>query len=88
MTTDKIPKRCSYAEQYLWWVNEMPTRGTERLDEMDRWMDHFKAEKLVPIHTFTLNPDSLDVTRWWYEFFIELNVISRQDKIFKDLTCR
>ena len=66
----------------------MPTRGTEVLDEIDRWIKHFEAAKLNPIHTITLNPDSLDVTRWWYEFLIEVDVISRHDKVFKDLTWR
>ena len=66
----------------------MPTRDTERPNEMDRWMEHFETAKLVPIHTVTLNLDSLDVTRWWFDFFIEVNVMSRQDKVFKDLACR
>ena len=65
----------------------MSTRTTERLDEMDRWISHFEAAKMIPIHTVTLDADSLDVTRWWFEFFVEINVINRWDKVFKDLTC-
>ena len=65
----------------------MPTRSSERLDEMDRWMDHFEAAKRVPIHTVTLDVDSLDVTRWWRDFFVEIGELSKRDKVFKDLTC-
>ena len=59
-----LDERCSDAEQYQRWVNEMPTRGTERLNEMDKWISHFEAAKMVPIHTVTLTIDSLDVTIW------------------------
>ena len=76
-----LDKGCSNAEQY------MPTRSSERLDEMDRWMDHFEAAKKVPIHTVTLEVDSLDVTRWWRDFFVEIGVLSKHDKVFKDLIC-
>ena len=31
-----LDKGCSHAEQYRRWVNDMPTRSLERLDEMDR----------------------------------------------------
>ena len=65
----------------------MLTRGTERLDEMDRWISHFEAAKMVPIHTFTLDVDSLDFTRCWFEFLVEIKVMNRRDKVFKDLTC-
>ena len=82
-----LNERCSYAKQYRRWVNEMSTRTTERLDEMDRWISHFEAAKMIPIHTVTLDADSLDVTRWWFEFFVEINVMNRWDKVFKDLTC-
>ena len=62
----------------------MPIRGTERLDEMDRWVNHFEAAKMVPIIIVTLD---VDFTRCWFEFFVEINVINRRDKVFKDLTC-
>ena len=65
----------------------MPTRGTERLNEMDKWISHFEAAKMVPIHTLTLDVNSLDVTRWWFDFFVEINIMNRRDKVFKDLTC-
>ena len=38
----------------------MPTRGSERIKEMDCWMDHFEVAKEVPIHTITLDIGSLD----------------------------
>ena len=44
---------------------------------MDHWMDHFEAAKKVPIHTVTLDDD----------FFVEIRILSRRDKVFKDLTC-
>jgi hypothetical protein len=60
----------------------MPTRRSERLKEMVRWMDEFEAAKEV-----TLDVDSLDVTRWWHNFFVELGVLDERDKVFKDLRC-
>ena len=65
----------------------MPTRGSERIKEMIRWMDHFEAAKEVPIHTITLDISSLEVTRWWRDFFVELGVLEEEDKVFMDLTC-
>ena len=50
-------------------------------------MDHLKAAKRVPIHTLTVDVDSLDVTCWWRDFFVEIGVLSKRDKVFKDLTC-
>ena len=79
-----LDERCSYTKQYPWWVSKMPIRGTERLDEMDRWVNHFEAAKMVPIIIVTLD---VDFTRCWFEFFVEINVINRRDKVFKDLTC-
>ena len=46
---------------------------------MVRWMDHFEAAKEVPIHTVTLDVDSLDVTRWWRDFFVEFGVLDEED---------
>ena len=65
----------------------MPTRGSEKIKEMVRWMDHFEAAKEVPIHTITLDINSLDVTRWWRNFFVELGVLDKEDRVFKDLRC-
>ena len=65
----------------------MPTRGSERIKEMICWMDHFEAAKEVPIHTITLDVDSLDVTQWWRDFFVELGVLDERDKVFMDLRC-
>ena len=65
----------------------MLTRRSERLKEMVCWMDHFEAAKEVPIHTVTLDVDSLDVTRWWRNFFVELGVLTKHDRVFKDLRC-
>ena len=50
-------------------------------------MDHFKASKVVPIHTITLDADSLEVTCWWRYFLIELNILNTQDQVFRDLVC-
>ena len=61
----------------------MPTRRSERLKEMVRWMDHFEAAKEVPIHTVTLDVDSLE----WRNFFVELGVLTKHDRVFKDLRC-
>ena len=61
--------------------------GSERLEEMVRWMDHFEAAKEVPIHTVTLDVGSLDVTRWWCDFFVELGVLDEREKVFMDLRC-
>ena len=63
----------------------MPTRRSERPKEMVCWMDHFEAAKEVPIHTITLDVDSLDVTRWWRDFFVELGVLDEEDRVF-DIT--
>ena len=82
-----LDEGCSHAEQYRRWVNDMTTRSSERLDEMDRWMDHFEAAKEVPIHTITLDVASLDITRWWRDFFVELGVLTKRDRVFKDLRC-
>ena len=65
----------------------MPTRGSERIKEMILWMDHFEAAKEVLIHTITLDINSLDVTRWWRDFFVELGVLDEEDRVFKDLSC-
>ena len=65
----------------------MPTRGSERIKEMIHWMDHFEAAKEVPIHTITLDISSLDVTRWWRDFFVDFGVLEEEDKVFMDLTC-
>ena len=65
----------------------MPTRGSEKIKEMVRWMDHFEAAKEVPIHTVTLDVDSLDVTCWWRDFFVELGVLDEEDRVFMDLRC-
>ena len=65
----------------------MPTRRSERLKEMVRWMDHFEAAKEVPIHTITLDVDSLDFTRWWRDFLVELGVLDKEDRVFMDLRC-
>ena len=64
----------------------MPTKGSERIKEMVRWMDHFEAAKEVLIHTITLDISILDVTRWWRDFFVELGVLDEEDRVFKDLT--
>ena len=61
----------------------MPTRSTEVLPDVDRWIKHFEAAKQNPIHP--LNPDSLDVTRWWYEFLVEVDAINEHDNVFRDL---
>ena len=58
----------------------MPTRRSER-------MDHFEVAKEVPIHTVTLDVNSLDVTCWWRDFFVELGVLDERDKVFMDLRC-
>ena len=50
-------------------------------------MDHFEAAKEVPIHTVTLDVDSLDVTRWWRNFFVEFGVLDEEDRVFMDLRC-
>ena len=73
-----LDEGCSHAEQYRRWINDIPTRRSERLKEMVRWMYHFEAAKEVPIHTVTLNVDSLDVTCWWCDFFIELGVLDEE----------
>ena len=65
----------------------MLTRSSERLDEINRWMDHFEAAKEVPIYTITLDVASLDITRWWRDFFVELGVLTKRDRVFKDLRC-
>ena len=82
-----LDEGCSHAEQYRRWINDILTRRSERLKEMVRWMDHFEAPKEVPIHTVTLDVDSLDVTRWWRNFFVELGVLTKHDRVFKDLRC-
>ena len=82
-----LDEDCSSAEQYRRWVNDMPTRGSEKIKGMVRWMDHFEAAKEVPIHTISLDISSLDVTRWWRDFFVELGVLEEEDKVFMDLTC-
>ena len=47
-------------------------------------MDHFEAAREVPIHTVNLDVDSLDVTCWWRDFFVELGVLTKWDRVFKD----
>ena len=82
-----LDEDCSSAEKYWRWVNDRPTRGSEKIKEIVRWMDHFEAAKEVPIHTITLDISSLNVTRWWCDFFVELRVLDKEDRVFKDLTC-
>jgi hypothetical protein len=65
----------------------MPTSGSEKIKEMVRWRDHFEAARDVPIHTLTLDTGSLDATRWWHEFFVELGVLDEEDRVFHDLRC-
>ena len=65
----------------------MPTRGSEKIKEMVHWRDHFEAAREVPIHTITLDIGSLDVTRWWRDFFVELGVLDKEDRVFMDLRC-
>ena len=65
----------------------MPTRSTERAEEMNRWIDHFEASKVVPIHTVTLDANSLEVTRWWRYFLVEIGILNKRDRVFKDLIC-
>ena len=45
----------------------MPCRSTERSDEIFRWIDHFEASKVVPMHTVNLDVDSLGVYDTWYD---------------------
>ena len=65
----------------------MPTRGSEKIKKMVRWMDHFEAAREVPIHTITLDIGSLDATQWCRDFFVELGVLDEEDRVFADLTC-
>jgi hypothetical protein len=63
----------------------MPTRRSERIKEMVCWKDHFKAGREVQIHTITLDIGSLNATRWWRDFFVELGVLDKEDRVFMDL---
>ena len=82
-----LDEDCSSAEKYRRWVNDRPTRGSEKINEMNHWINHYQAAKEVPIHTITLDINSLDVTRWWRNFFVELGVLDEEDRVFKDLSC-
>ena len=82
-----LEESCSHAEQYRQWVNDMPTRSTERADEIFRWIDHFEASKVVQIHTVTLDAESLEVTCWWRYFLVEIGILNKRDRVFKDLIC-
>ena len=75
-----LEESCSHAEQYRRWVNDMPTRSTERADEIFRWIDHFEASKVVPIHTVTLDAESLEVTCWWRYFLVEIGILNKYSK--------
>ena len=81
-----LKENCSHAEQYRRWVNDMPCRSTERSDEISRWIDHFEASKVVPMHTVNLDVDSLEVTRWWRYFLVEIGILDRRDRVFRDFT--
>ena len=81
-----LKENCSHAEQYRRWVNDMPCRSTERSDEKSRWIDHFEVSKVVPMHTVNLDVDSLEVTRWWRYFLVEIGILDRRDRVFRDFT--
>ena len=67
-----------------WTANEKakPTT-TGILGEIVRWIKHFEAAKLDPIHLIELGAGSLDVTQWWYEFLVEIEQINDDDSVFK-----
>ena len=82
-----LEENCSHVKQYRRWVNDEPTRSTEKVDDILRWMDHFEASKVVPIHTITLDVDSLEVTCWWRYFLVEIGILNVRGRVFKDLIC-
>ena len=88
---DRLPirsldERCTAAEQYRRWVDDEPTRGTELLLKLNRWIRHFEAAKQNPIHIVTLSPEGLDETRWWFEFLVVVKAIQyEKGMVFKDL---
>ena len=81
-----LAKDCTHAEQHRRWIDDSPTRSTEILPEINLWIKHFEAARTNPIHLITLSPESLDRTRWWFEFLVEVEAIDDRDNVFKDLT--
>ena len=71
-----LSEKCTAAEQHRRWVNDSPTRSTEILPEINRWINHFKAAEHNPIHLATLSPEGLDKTRWWRKFLVEVKAIN------------
>ena len=96
--TTNIKESRIRAYRYAPWQKDAPTLNntddgltTCPLEAWRYWTKQIgglNTSKLFPIHTIILNPDSLDVTRWWYEFLIEVDAISAHDRVFKDLTWR
>ena len=88
---DRLPirsldERCTAAEQYKRWVSDEPTRGTELLPKLNRWITHFELSRQMPIHTVNLSTEGLIETRWWYEFLVEVKAIPHdKGTVFKDL---
>ena len=82
-----MAENCTPAEQHRRWIDDEPTRSTELLPKLNRWIRHFEAAKQNPIHIVSLSPESLDETRWWFEFLVEVEAIQYdQEMVFKDLT--
>ena len=88
---DRLPirsldERCTAAEQYRRWVDDEPTRGTELLPKLNRWITHFEKARQMPIHTVNLSTEGLNETRWWFEFLVEVKAIQyEKGTVFKDL---
>ena len=81
-----LSENCTAAEQHQRWIDDSPTRSTEILPDINRWINHLRAAGPNPIHLVTLSPESLDVTRWWFEFLVEVEAIDGRDHVFRDLT--
>jgi len=88
---DRLPirsldERCTAAEQYKRWVSDEPTRGTELLPKLNRWIKHFEKSRQMPIHTVNLSTEGLMETRWWFDFLVEVQAIPyEKGTVFKDL---
>ena len=71
-----MAEKGSAAEQHR------PTRWTEVLPKLERWIDHFDMAKITPILLIEVEPESAEMSWWYRNFFIEIGQLSEDDDVF------
>ena len=77
-----LAEKGSAAEQHRRGVSDMPTRWTEVLPKLERWIDHFDMAKITQILLIEVEPESAEMSWWYHNFFIEIGQLSEDDDVF------